>query len=137
LYAGKELEHAKLIVPKKLTQLIIEAHHDKFFAGHPGVKRTHDLVKQNYFWPSMNQDIEKYVKQCESCAKFKAGRQPTAPLGELPETNAPFELVSIDICRPYPETKKYVRLYADRVRICFRSVPLPVTQKFRYNVYIW
>jgi hypothetical protein len=61
------------------------------------VKRTRDLIKLNYFWPSMNQDIENYVQQCDSCAKFKAGRQPTALLGELPETTAPFELASVDI----------------------------------------
>jgi hypothetical protein len=60
---GSDLEHAKLIVPEKLTQPIIETHHDKDFAGHQGVKRTRDLVKLNYFWPSRNQDIENYVKQ--------------------------------------------------------------------------
>jgi hypothetical protein len=60
---GSDLEHAKLIVPEKLTQPIIEARLDTVFVGHQGVKRTRDLVKLNYFWPSMNQDIENYVKQ--------------------------------------------------------------------------
>jgi hypothetical protein len=106
LYVGQDWEHARLIVPKELTQAIIHAHHDKIYAGHQGVKRTYDLVKINYFWPHMSRDIENYVKQCESCAKLKAGRQPTAPLGELPETTFPFELVSFDICGPYVETKR-------------------------------
>jgi hypothetical protein len=55
-----------------------------------GTKRTRTLVKLNYFWPNMDRDIDTYVKQCESCAKFKAGRQPIAPLVELPETTSPF-----------------------------------------------
>jgi hypothetical protein len=72
LYVGPDLDHAKLVVPEKLTQRIIDTHHDKVFAGHQGVKQPRYLVKLNYFWSSMNQDIENYVKQCDSCAKFKA-----------------------------------------------------------------
>jgi hypothetical protein len=83
LYVGFKREHARLVVPAELKRSIIELRHDKVFAGHQGVKRTCDLVKLYYFWPNMNQDIDLYVKQCDSCAKFKAGRQAT---GELPET---------------------------------------------------
>jgi hypothetical protein len=88
-----------LVVPNKLIQPVIEMHHDKVFAGHQGVKRTRDLIKLNYFWPYMDRDVETYVRQCESCTKFKVGRQPTAPLvGELPEMTSSFEMTSIDIC---------------------------------------
>jgi transposase InsO family protein len=128
LYVGKDVEQTKLIVPKELVQRVIEAHHDKVYAGHQGVKRTRDLVKLNYFWPSMNRDIEMYIKQCESCTKFKAGRQPRAPLGELPETYAPFELVSIDICGPYPETKKgnrYLLTFIDHFSRYPEAIPIP------------
>jgi hypothetical protein len=106
LYQGRDLEHATLVVPHELTQSIIELHHDKVYVGHQGVKRTRDLIKLRYFWPHMDRDIDAYVNQCESCAKFKAGRQAIAPLGELPETKFLFEMTSIDICGPYPETKK-------------------------------
>jgi hypothetical protein len=54
----------------------------------------------------MNRDVEEYVKECESCSKLKDGKNPTAPLGELPETSYPFELISLDICGPYPEKKR-------------------------------
>jgi hypothetical protein len=85
LYQGQDLEHARLVVPGMLIQSIIEMYHDKVFARHQGVKRTTDLIKLNYFLPSMDRDIDTYVKQCDSCARFKVGRQPVAPLGELPE----------------------------------------------------
>jgi transposase InsO family protein len=128
LYVGKDFEHARLIVPKELVQQVIKAHHDNVYAGNQGVKRTRDLVKLNYFWPSMNRDVEIYIKQCESCTKFKAGRQLTAPLGELPETCAPFELVSIDICCPYPETKKgnpYLLTFIDHFSGYPEAIPIP------------
>jgi transposase InsO family protein len=53
----------------------------------------------------MDQDIDTYVKQCDSCAKFKRGDSP-APLRELPETTSPSEMTSMDICGSYPETKR-------------------------------
>jgi hypothetical protein len=106
LYVGQNLEDARLVVPSKLIKLIIEMHHDKAFAGLAGVKGTRALIKLNYFWPNMDRDVETYIRQCESCAKFKVGRHPTATLGELPETTSPFEMTSPDICGPYPETKR-------------------------------
>jgi hypothetical protein len=128
LYVGPDLEHAKLVVPEKLIQPIIKAHHNKVFAGHQGMKRTRDLIKLNYFWPSMDGDIDHYIKQCESCAKFKAGRQPAAPLGELPETTSPFELASIDIWGPYLETRRgnrYLLTFIDHFSRYPEAVPIP------------
>jgi transposase InsO family protein len=128
MYVRSDGDRTKLIVPQKLVRQVIEAHHDRVVAGHQGVKRTRDLIKLDYFWPSMNRDIECYVKQCESCAKFKSGRQPTAPLGELPETHFPFELVSIDICGPYPETRRgnrYLLTFIDHFSRYPEAIPIP------------
>jgi hypothetical protein len=82
LYEGQHLEHARLVVFEKLTRSIIEMHHDKVFADHQGVKRTRDLITLNYVWPHMDKEIEIYVRQCESCARLKGGRNPIVPLGE-------------------------------------------------------
>ncbi|PNF43061.1 hypothetical protein B7P43_G04743 [Cryptotermes secundus] len=127
--AGEALtRHARLFVPETLRQLLIELHHDKVFAGHQGAKRNRDLVKLHYFWPNMDRDIDRYVKQCDSCAKFKAGRQPIAPLGELPETTFPFEMTSINFCGPYPETRRenrYVPTFIDHFSRYPEAIPIP------------
>jgi hypothetical protein len=81
LYEG----HA-LVVPDTLILPVIQMHHDKVFAGHPGIKCTRDLLRLHFSWPTLNRDVEHYVTQCGSCAEFKSGRSTTAPLGELPET---------------------------------------------------
>jgi hypothetical protein len=106
LYKGDKLSEAKVVVPETLIRPVIQMHHDKVFAGHQGIKRTRDLLKLHYYWPNMNRDVEKYVKQCESCSKLKVGSNSTAPLEKLPETSYPFKLTSLDICGPYPETKR-------------------------------
>jgi len=54
----------------------------------------------------MSKDVEKFIWECASCARMKGGRTPQAPLGELPETTGPTEITSIDICGPYPITRK-------------------------------
>jgi transposase InsO family protein len=127
LYVGQDLGHARLVVPEKLTRSVIELHHDKVFAGHHGVKRTPHLIKLNYFWPNMKRGIDTYIKQCDSCAQLKAGRHPTAPLGELPETAFPFEMTSIDICGPYPETKRgnrYLLTFIDHFSRYTEAIPI-------------
>jgi hypothetical protein len=128
LYEGQMLKEARLVVPGPLTVPLIEMHHDKVFAGHQGIKRTRDLLKLHYFWPTLNQNVERYVKQCDSCVKFKVGRNPTAPLGELPETFRPFEMTSIDICGPYPETRrgnKYLLMFIDHFSRYPEAIPVP------------
>jgi len=128
LYKGDKLSEAKLVVPETLIRSVIQMHHDKVFAGHQGIKRTGDLLKLCYYWPNMHSDVEDYVKQCESCSKHKVGKNPTAPLGELPETSYPFELTSLDICGPYPETKRgnrYLLTFIDHFSRYPEAIPLP------------
>ena len=127
LYKGDKLSEAKLLVPEMLTRPIIHKHHDKVFAGHQGIKQTRDLLKLHYYWPNMNRDMENYVKPCESCSKLKVQKNPTAPLGELPETSYPFEVTSLDICGPYPETKRgkwYLLTFIDHFSRFPEVIPL-------------
>lgn len=39
--------------------------------GHPGMHRTWELIKDEYRWPSMLTDINKYVSSCTRCAQAK------------------------------------------------------------------
>jgi hypothetical protein len=128
LYAGNSVENARAVIPDNLILPVIEMYHDKVFAGHPGIKRTQDLIKLHYYWPTLNRDVEDYVKRCDSCARFKAGRNPIAPLGELPETTAPFQMTSIDICGPYKETlrkNRYLLTFIDHFSRYPEAVPIP------------
>jgi transposase InsO family protein len=76
----------------------------------------------------MNRDVEAYVKECESSSKLKVGKNPTAPLGELPETSYTFELTSLDIYGPYPEKKqgnRYLLTFIDNFSRYPDAIPLP------------
>jgi len=105
-----------VVVPVSLREQVIHQHHNPVFAGHQGEKRTLSYLRLVYSWPSMTKDVEEYVLKCASCARMKGGRTPRAPLGELPETSDPMDMVSIDICGLYPITRrknKYLLTFTD------------------------
>ncbi|KAM3344010.1 hypothetical protein P3S68_026101 [Capsicum galapagoense] len=52
---------------KNLRRLLIKEGHDMTWAGHPGQKRTMDLLEATYYWPRMRDDIEVYVRTCLVC----------------------------------------------------------------------
>ncbi len=48
---------------------IIAQFHDHVTAGHPGIKKTKELVLREYWWPKMKKTIKAYVKGCEVCQR--------------------------------------------------------------------
>jgi transposase InsO family protein len=128
LHFGKESHNRRIVIPRTLVHTVIEYHHDKVYAGHQGITRTQDLIKLKYFWPTLNKDVENYINNCHSCAQHKGGRIIPVPLGELPETHFPFEMTSIDICGPYPISKKgnrYLLTFIDHFTRFPEAVPIP------------
>ena len=97
-----------LYIPKdeKIRETIIQQNHDHPLAGHPGVKRTKDLILAKYYWPTLRKDIEKYVAGCDKCQKnksvSKASKTPLQP-NEIPQN--PWEIISVDIIGPLPESQ--------------------------------
>ncbi|KAF7640821.1 hypothetical protein LDENG_00011870, partial [Lucifuga dentata] len=64
--------------------------------GHQGAERTVSLVRDRFFWPYMQSDIEHYVTKACTCIKQKKPvYEPRAPLTNI-VTTQPFELVCID-----------------------------------------
>jgi len=98
---SREHQH-QLVVPKALVQDIIKA----VYIGHQGMKRTFDLISLRYWWPSMRQSIERYVKSCDPCQRRKENREFVAPLGNTEKPSVPFQVTHIDVTGPYPVTQR-------------------------------
>ena len=60
---------AKLYVPKgrNLRRLLLKKTHDARWAGHSDRDRMKALLSRHYYRPSINEDIEAYVKSCYVC----------------------------------------------------------------------
>lgn len=90
----KTATRSQLVLPSKFYPLIYRELHEEM--GHLGVERTLHLVRNRFYWPHMQRDIEHYITKVCSCIKSKRpNRQTRAPLKSI-VTTYPFEMVSID-----------------------------------------
>lgn len=64
--------------------------------GHPGVDRTHNLIRDQFYSACMQSDIDHFVTKVCECLKTKRPQKATrAPLMPIVSTR-PFEIVSVD-----------------------------------------
>lgn len=126
----------QLVLPEKYKATVLKELHDEM--GHQGIDRTTSLVRDRFFWPYMQKEIEHYVARTCTCLKQKTpSRETRAPLVNV-VTTQPFELVSIDFlhldkcqggyeyilivvdhftrfAQVYPTTSKSAKTVADRI----------------------
>ena len=62
---------------KPVTEKILQELHELPTGGHLGMNRTFDRIKLYTSWPGMKQEIENYVKHCETCQKNKITQRKT------------------------------------------------------------
>ena len=74
----------QVAVPRILRDDVLRSYHDCILGGgHQGFERTYAALRNKYFWPSMYDDIKRYVQTCETCQQSKrnygAKRPPLKP----------------------------------------------------------
>ena len=57
----------RLVIPKKLRVKVLEEEHDSKVAGHWGAGKTVEIISRNFAWPKMDEEIRKYVGECDAC----------------------------------------------------------------------
>ena len=75
--------------------------------GYPEQQRMLELLKRNYWWPGLKENVKRYVQGCFKCQQNKVQHQRKA--GELHPLEIPQELwqeISIDIIRPLPKSNR-------------------------------
>ena len=60
---------------KKLREKILQENHDLVDVGHPGQQQMLELIKRNYWWPRLKEDVKKYVQGCFKCQQNKVQHQ--------------------------------------------------------------
>lgn len=97
----------RLCVPRELRKTIIKENHDGEGSYHGGRYKTIKKIKADYYWPNMNEDIAKYVRECETCKLIKPyNKITTPPAGNFVEANRPFRIIASDLVGPLPMSKK-------------------------------
>ena len=122
----------RLYVPKGLQQAIMQSEHDSRVAGHFGQDKTIELIKRNFWWPSMKRTIIEYIQSCLPCQQNKARRHRKygllSPL-ELP--HAPWTSLSMDFITGLPLSSgcDEVWVIVDRFTKMAHFIPLAVGGK--------
>ena len=56
---------------KKTREKILKKNHDLMDVGHLEQQRMLKLIKQNYWWPGLKEDVRKYIQGCFKCQQNK------------------------------------------------------------------
>jgi hypothetical protein len=93
---------------KDLRLRITREHHDSLQHGHPGQRKTLQLVQRNYWWPKMKEFIHSYVDSCDACQRNKSQRhKPYGELKSLPIPPYPWSNISMDLIEDLPRSDGY------------------------------
>ena len=98
---GKTME---LFMQTDEFTFLITENYDPMDIGHPGQQRMLELIKQNYQWLDIKENIKKYVQRYIKCQQNKVQHQRKA--GELHLLKIPqglWQEISIDIVEPLPK----------------------------------
>lgn len=94
--------------------------------SHPGTRTTRKLVKQRFFWPGMNKDINNWTKSCLPCQKSKISRHTVSNLVDFPPCTR-FEHIHTDIVGPLPTSRdgyRYCVTIMDRFTRWPEAIPV-------------
>ena len=118
----------QLVLPRSMVSEVLSALHDAPSAGHLGVTKTLERVRERFYWYGQQHDIEDWCQQCEKCSRRKSPQQP----GRAPLVSScpgyPFERIALDIMGPLPTTEsgqRYILVVGDYFTKWTEAFPIP------------
>ena len=109
-----------------LRNRILTYTHGSITSGHPGIAKTVDRLRRNYYWPEMQSEATSMVRRCHSCQIRKATTKDPGQVKSI-TTNNPMELWSVDLVGPLTETPrraKYILTMVDHFTRLADALPL-------------
>lgn len=88
----------RIIIPEKLRARVLLLAHE----GHPGMRLMKSHLRTNVWWPKMDQQVERYVKQCKGCTLVSAPNAPE-PIIRRNLPDQPWVDIAADFLGPLPD----------------------------------
>ena len=113
-------EKWRVIVPESYKQTVLHMVHASPTAAHMGTNRTWTRARNNFWWPNMKDDINKFIRNCPMCSKNKHVNQPNvAPQSASSIPNGPLTEVMIDFVGPFQPARSHRFRYALQIQDVF------------------
>jgi len=74
--------------------------------AHTGVQRVLTKLQLRWYWPSMGQDVQLKVRQCEICQASRHGPLPGEAGQQRLYARRPWQVVAVDLVGPMPLTPR-------------------------------
>ena len=130
---GNDAEYL-FLVPEALRKEVFRQLHECVTAGHLGRRKTYDKIKKRFYWCNMQKDFSYWCRICSACGSRKMPyRHAKAPMRQY-NVGYPMERIGVDICGPYPISKKgnkYLMVVSCYFTKWVDAIPLK-TQEARY-----
>ncbi|KAK3514290.1 hypothetical protein QTP70_012912 [Hemibagrus guttatus] len=95
----------KLFVPQQFRPQVMRWVHEAPSSGHPGTCQSTELISRRFWWPSLGPDVERYVRQCSTCAQARTSCQcPEGLLESLPVPRRPWSHLLVDFLTNLPDS---------------------------------
>jgi hypothetical protein len=130
--SGFLLYDGAVFIPHRrdLRTRVLKRCHDHPLAGHPGQTKTLELLRRDYYWPKMREDVIAFVKSCVVCGRAKARRhQPYGNIQQLPIPERPWHSVSMDFIEQLPVSSGYTTILVIVDRLTKQALFLPTTDE--------
>ncbi len=99
-------DNYRILVPDSLRHRILKLAH----AGHPGICRMKRKLRECYWWPGMDTEIELFVRHCLPCQdSLKSAPKVSMPPYIIPTPESAWDKVAIDITGPYANAPRNYR----------------------------
>ena len=123
---GKNGWVKRCVIPSKLQKLAMRIHHEGL--SHFGKGRMLATLKQNYYWKTMENDVDQHVRNCINCKLRKSyQRRARVPIVHYGKTERILDRVHMDLTGPLRKTKdghSYILVIKDFLSKYVWLVPL-------------
>ncbi|GJY43103.1 RNA-directed DNA polymerase [Tanacetum coccineum] len=128
---GYLFKGARLCIPLcSLREAIVLEGHAGGLAGHFGRDKTLALLREQFYWPKMERDVNRLLERCRTCHIAKTHSSNAGLYTPLSVPVAPWEDVSLDFVLGLPRTqraKDSVMVVVDRFSKMAHFVPCSKT----------
>lgn len=91
------LRGIRIVIPQTLRQRTLELAHE----GHPGMTVMKQRLRSKVWWPKIDDDVERFVKNCHGCI-LVAVPDPPEPLKRMELPTEAWQHLALDFLGPLP-----------------------------------